>query len=132
MRLSQKHKDKLWSLFSFFKIGAFVTILSLALSFFFLKIVGTPLIPTYIALYVTTIFISFLLNAKYTFKAKKSTKRLIFYYGSYGLTMLLGVVLLRIFRTYLPFENWILAYLVIPFTMTSNFTLSSLIFKDRK
>jgi hypothetical protein len=45
--------------------------------------------------------------------------------------MLIGVGLLALFKATLPFENWVLAYMVIPFTMTSNFTLSSLIFKNK-
>lgn len=115
----------------FAKVGVFVTILSLCLSYFFLKIVGTPLIATYICLNLAMISLSFLLNSKYTFKAKKSYKKLFLYYCSYGTSMLLGVGLLSIFRVVFPFENWILAYMVVPFTMTSNFLLSSLIFKHK-
>ncbi len=115
----------------FAKVGIFITLLSLGLSYIFLKIIGTPLIITYVLLYLAMIFLSFLLNSSYTFKAKRNTKRLILYYGSYGISMLLGVFLLSFFRKALPFENWILAYLVIPFTMTSNFVLSSFVFKTK-
>lgn len=115
----------------FAKVGVFVTILSLCLSYFFLKIVGTPLITTYVCLNLVMISLSFLLNSKYTFKAKRSYKKLLLYYCSYGTSMLLGVGLLSIFRVVFPFENWILAYMVVPFTMTSNFLLSSLIFKHK-
>mgnify|MGYP001047751091 FL=1 len=122
-------KDKLKRLFlrffRFANVGVFVTLLSLSLSFLFLKIIGTPLLPTYVILYISMIFISYILNSFYTFKAKRTTKNLILYFVSYGLSMLLGVALLALFRRYLPFENWILAYLVIPFTMSSNFILSS-------
>lgn len=124
-------KSKLGIFAKFFKVGMFVTLLSMSFTFIFLKIIGTPLIPTYIILYISMIFLSFLLNSKYTFKSKPSFKRLILYYGSYGISMLLGVGLLALFKATLPFENWILAYMVIPFTMTSNFALSSRIFKDK-
>ncbi|WP_394707641.1 GtrA family protein [uncultured Draconibacterium sp.] len=116
----------------FAKVGAFVTFLSLGLNYFFLKIVSTPLLPTYIILYLLMISLSFFLNSKYTFKAERSIKQLIMYYGSYCSSMLLGVALLSIFKILLPFENWILAYMVVPFTMTSNFILSSLIFKKHE
>ena len=115
--------------FRFAKVGIFVTALSLGLSYFFLKIIGTPLILTYILLYISMILLSFLLNSKYTFKSKRSIKKIIFYYMSYGFSMLLGVFLLHMFRNITSFENWILAYMVIPFTLTSNFILSSLIFR---
>jgi putative flippase GtrA len=119
------------NLFRFAQVGIFITFLSLMLSFFFLKIVGTPLIITYVILYIAMIFLSFLLNSRYTFKSKMNLKKILLYYGSYVLTMLFGVLLLSIFRRVLPFENWILAYLVIPFTMTANFIFSSFIFKSK-
>lgn len=126
-----KYKTKIYALSKFMSVGVFVTLTSMALSFVFLKIIGTPLIITYILLYLTMIFVSFLLNSKYTFKSKRSIKRLLLYYGSYGISMLIGVGLLSIFRKILPFENWVLSYLVIPFTMLSNFTLASRIFKNK-
>jgi len=115
----------------FSKVGIFVATLSLILSYVFLKIIGTLLIPTYIMLYLSMIFLSFLLNSKYTFRAKRTIKKALYYYGSYGLTMILGVLLLTLFKLTLPFENWILAYMVVPFTMTSNFILISFVFKKR-
>jgi len=127
----EKWKSKLGVFAKFFKVGVFITLLSMSLTFIFLKIIGTPLIITYVILYTSMIFLSFLLNSKYTFKSSRSFKRLLLYYASYGISMLLGVGLLALFKATLPFENWILAYMVIPFTMTSNFTLSSRIFREK-
>jgi putative flippase GtrA len=128
----ERIKTALKKLFKFAQVGIFITALSLLLSYLFLKIIGTPLIITYVLLYISMIFLSFLLNSKYTFKSKMSYRKLLLYYGSYILTMLFGVLLLSIFRIILPFENWILAYLVIPFTMTANFIFSSFLFKSKK
>ncbi|TVR78495.1 MAG: hypothetical protein EA412_08650 [Chitinophagaceae bacterium] len=113
----------------FSKVGIFVTILSLLLSFFFLEILKTPLIPTYIALYLTMISLSFYLNSTYVFKRKFNFKTFLYYYIAYGITMLLGVLLLSIFKKTIPLSNWMLAYLVIPFTMTSNFIMLNIVFK---
>lgn len=113
----------------FSKVGVVVTLMSMTLTYVLLKIIGTPLIPTYVLLYLTMILFSYLLNSTYVFKAKKGANTLFQYYLAYGFSMCLGVVLLSIFREILPFENWILAYMVIPFTMTSNFLLASFIFK---
>ncbi len=118
--------------FKFAQVGVLITLLSMILSFFFLKIIGTPLIPTYILLYITMIYASYLLNARYTFKVKGNFRKLFVYYGSYGITMVLGIGLLSIFRIVLPFENWVLSYLVIPFTLTLNFVFSTFVFKTRK
>ena len=129
--LKEKLIDIIKKFLRFSQVGIVVTLLSMALSYIFLKIIGTPLIITYVLLYISMIFLSFLLNSFYTFKTNRSTKRLVLYYASYGLSMLVGVVLLSIFRKELPFENWILAYMVIPFTMSINFLLSSRIFKEK-
>ena len=117
--------------FKFAQIGLIVTVLSLLLSYLFLKVIGTPLIITYVLLYISMILLSFFLNSRYTFKSKMGFKKMLLYYGSYGITLLLGVILLSLLRIILPFENWIIAYLVIPFTMTSNFIFSSYIFRTR-
>lgn len=116
----------------FAKVGVFITILSLSLSFLFLKIIKTPLIPTYTLLYIGMILLSFFLNTRYTFKVKMNFSSLFYYYISYLFTMILGIGLLSLFRKVFYFENWILAYMVIPFTLTSNFLLSTYIFKNKK
>ena len=113
----------------FVRVGVFITILSLILSYLFLKIIGTPLIITYVALYILMIFLSFTLNTKYTFKSKRNASNLLLYYTSYVISMLIGIVLLSVFRYLTNLENWMLAYMVLPFTMTSNFILSSLLLK---
>jgi putative flippase GtrA len=131
MTLNSKIKNVVVRFTKFSQVGFFITVLSLLLSFFFLKIVGTPLILTYIFLYTSMIFLSFWLNAKYTFQSSRNLKKLIWYYSSYGFSMILGVFLLFLFRRITPFENWVLAYLVIPFTLTSNYILSSIIFRKK-
>lgn len=50
---------------------------------------------------------------------------MLLYYLIYLTSMLLGVVLLKIFRAVLPFENWVLPFLIIPFTMVWNFIFAS-------
>lgn len=57
---------------------------------------------------------------------------MVLYYCCYLSSMIIGVGLLTIFEIIFPFPNWILAYMVIPFTMTSNFLLISYIFKVKK
>ena len=113
-------------------VGVIVTLTTMGLNYIFLEIIGTSLVPTYVLIYLAMIYLSFLLNSFFTFKAKRSLKKLFLYYGSYGISLLLGVFLLSFFKKTFPFENWILAYMVIPFTMTSNFLLSSLIFRKKK
>lgn len=129
--LKDRLKKLLMSFLRFANVGVFVTLLSLVLTYLFLKVLETPLLPTYILLYLSTIFVSYILNSFYTFKARRTARNLILYFASYGLSMLSGVALLALFEKALPFENWILAYMVIPFTMSLNFILSLYIFKTK-
>lgn len=128
---SNKIKEITVRFFRFAKVGIFVTILSLFLSYFFLKILATPLYATYVLLKIAMILLSYVLNSKYTFRARRNVKGGFLYFLAYGLSSLLGIALLWIFRKITPFENWILAYMVVPFTTVANFMLSSLIFKNK-
>ena len=113
-------------------VGLAVTLLSFAISYVLLKILATPLLITYILVYGATIIISFFLNSKLIFKTGSSFRNLVIYFLVYGTGMVVGTVMLWIFRMILPFENWILPYLVIPFTLVSNFTLSYFFLKPEK
>ncbi|MCX6304766.1 MAG: GtrA family protein [Bacteroidetes bacterium] len=113
-------------------VGVIVTLLSMVISYVLLKILATPLLLTYILVYGATIFISFKLNSKLIFKTGSNARNLVIYFLVYGVGMVVGTVMLWILRIVLPFENWILPYLVIPFTMASNFTLSYYFLKPEK
>jgi len=113
-------------------IGFIVTLLSMVISYVLLKILATPLFITYILVYGATIFVSFILNSKLIFKTGSNFQNLVIYFLVYGAGLLLGTIILWIFRLLLPFENWVLPYLVIPFTLVSNFILSHYFLKPEK
>ncbi|MFZ4520723.1 MAG: GtrA family protein [Bacteroidales bacterium] len=113
-------------------VGLVVTLLSFAISYILLKILATPLLITYILVYGATIILSFFLNSKLIFKTGSGFRNLVIYFLVYGTGMVVGTIMLWIFRMILPFENWILPYLVIPFTLVSNFTLSYFFLKPEK
>ncbi len=112
-------------------VGLIITGTSLFTSFLFLKVIGTPLIITYILNYFAMITLSYLLNAWFVFNTNYNFKHLFLYYLSYIIGMVLGIVLLKVFREMFTFENWVLSYMVIPFTMLCNFTFANKIFKRR-
>ncbi|GAB1367042.1 hypothetical protein MASR1M36_19130 [Candidatus Cloacimonadaceae bacterium] len=126
--LEQKFGAGIAKFYRFVFVGGVVTIFSLVLIYVFLKLLETPLVPTYILVYVATIFVSYLLNANYTFKKKRSWQSILMFYGSYVLTLGLGTGALGLLKKYLAYENWILAFMVVPFTMVVNFLLSTFIF----
>ncbi|MDX1478109.1 MAG: GtrA family protein [Saprospiraceae bacterium] len=116
-------------LFRFATVGAFCTGLSLALNFVFLKLVGTPLIPTYVAVYSGTILLSFLLNSRFTFRTTVNLPNAIRYFAIYLSAMGLGVLLLMLYRSVFDFENWVYPFMSAPITVLWNYTWSSRVLK---
>lgn len=110
---------------SFATVGGLLTLVSLGTNFICLKYFNFPLIPTYITVNVITIFISFILNSKYTFKSEITLKNTIRYYAIYLSSMSIGAVLLYIFEKTFSFENWIYPFMALPFTLSFNFFVSS-------
>jgi len=127
-----KSRDIIRKFAGFSMIGAVMTLLSMLISYILLKIFVTPLFLTYILIYGATILISFFLNSKLIFKTGSNLRNLVVYFLVYGAGLIFGTVLLMIFRVLLPFENWALAFLVLPFTLTSNFTLSIYFLKPQR
>jgi len=127
-----KYAKNINEFIKFSLVGVFVTIISLILMYIFLEFLNTPLILTYILLYGSTIFLSYYLNTKFTFKAKQDRKSILKYYGIYLFTLALGSLCIYILRQLLPYKNWIIAFMVVPFTMIINFILSSLILKKNR
>ena len=112
-------------------IGILVTVTSLLLSYYFLEIKKTSLYETYIAIYLSTITLSYILNSKYTFKVKFSCKKYLNYNLAYISGMVIGILCLTIYKSLLSFDNWILAYMVLPITFLWNFTIINNFIKDR-
>lgn len=115
----------------FATVGAFCTALSLTLNFVFLKFFETPLIPTYLVIYGTTILISFLLNSYFTFDTRFSMQNAVLYFGIYLTAMGLGVLLLTFYRNVFNFENWVYPFMSAPFTMLWNYNWSSRLLKKK-
>jgi len=113
-------------------VGVIVTVASMLSSFIWLKIIGTPLFITYILNYVFFIFISYTLNRLITYKRKFNFISLILYFFVYLSGMVLGIILLHIFKKLFILENWIYSFLVVPFTTVNNYIWSTMVFKKRK
>lgn len=112
-------------------VGIIVTVVATCTNIVLLKYVQTPLILTWICVYAVAINLSYLLNSFLTFQSALSLERMALYYGIYLSSMSIGVVLLKVYRVLLPFENWVLPLLVLPVTATWNFCLSSVVLKRR-
>ena len=110
---------------SFATIGGILTIFSLMANLFCLKYLKFPLYSTYIGVYSTTILISFYFNSKFTFKSEINFRNSVRYYTIYLSSMFIGTALIALFDKLLKVENWIYPFLVLPFTLSFNFFVSS-------
>ncbi len=108
----------------FITIGALVTLISLSSNTILLAYFKTPLIPTYIFVYLSTIVLSFYLNSRFTFKSAITLRNLSLYVVIYLSGMGLGVLLLATWQYLIRLENWVYPFLVIPFTLLWNFLVS--------
>lgn len=105
----------------FSAVGAIVTPISLGSNFILLKYFNTPLYLTYVCIYAFSILLSFLLNSRFTFRTSIKFQNLVKYYGIYISGILIGVLLISIFRSFTSFENWVYPFLALPFTTMWNF-----------
>jgi len=111
-------------------VGAICAGFSLSANFILLKYLATPLVPTYVSIYLISIFLSFTLNSHFTYKSERTTSNLIAYYLIYMTSMVLGVLLLQLYDWLFDFENWVYPFLVTPFTMIWNFLVASKVLKQ--
>lgn len=113
----------------FASVGVLTTLFGLSANFVLLKFFGTPLFLTYAGVYLSNILLSYFLNARYTFQVKRKWNHLLLYYLVYFSSMVLGLGILRLFKTMLPFEDWVFPFMVFPFTMLWNFFFVSKVLK---
>lgn len=116
---------------SFASVGMICTGIGLSLNFILLRFFETPLRLTYFCVYSLNTLLSYYLNTHFTFKAQRTSTRLIAYYGIYLSAMGVGLGMLTLYKLLLPFPNWVFPFMVVPVTMTWNFLWSSLLL-DRK
>ncbi len=112
-------------------VGVITTLISLAAIYFFLEILKTPLILTYSLIYFFTILLSYFLNSLIVFKSSIEFKKGIMYFIIYLSGMIIGIVVLWLLKKTLPYDAYILAYLVLPVTMLWNFILLFYLFKPK-
>jgi putative flippase GtrA len=117
---------------SFLAIGSISSMSSLGANYILLRYFKTPLQVTYFAVYSLSIATSYHFNSRYTFKAKKTNKRLALYYGTYISSMGIGLLLLTILRATLTLPNWYLPFFVFPFTTLWNYSWSKHLMSNSK
>lgn len=122
LKASEKGAFKLLNKFSL--VGVVTTGLSFVLLYLLIDLFRVPLIPAYIVVYLSTIILSYLINSKYVFKSSYSTSDLVKYFVIYLSGMVIGIIVLKLYKSYIDLPHWLLSYMVIPVTFAWNFILA--------
>lgn len=122
-------KFRLRQLMGFSGVGVAVSITGLVLIYLLIEVWRWPLMTSYVLIYAGTILLSYFLNSSLVFRAKFNALFLFQYFMAYLSGMLVGMVVLYVFKLTLPFEPWILAYMVVPVTTLWNYFFATRIFK---
>lgn len=107
----------------FGSVGVLTTAFGIFSNYVLLERWHLPLYPVYISVFLVGVFISYLLNARFTFKEKTNIKDGTKYYVSYLIGLGVGLILLYIFDQTLQYSDFILTILVIPFRFIITFVL---------
>lgn len=107
----------------FGSVSVLTTIFGISANYILLEILHLPLYPVYISVFLVGVLISYLLNARFTFKEKTNIKDGAKYYISYLIGLVVGLILLYIFDQTLEYSDFILTILVIPFRFIITFVL---------
>jgi putative flippase GtrA len=103
-------------------VGVFNTFFSLLLTFLLINVFGLWLIPTYVTVFLITVFLAYLINTYFVFKKEFELKKLIGFYSTYLSSLILGVILLYIIKFFSPdSDDFLNTILITPITMTWNF-----------
>lgn len=113
-------------------VGVLITLTSLLLTIFLIKIVKVDIMIAYPTVYIISIMASYYLNKEHVFKYDGYRNRLFFYFVIYLTSMLLGLLLISVLKVVSSLTDAIIALLVLPFTTIYNFILVSIIFKNKK
>lgn len=114
-------------------IGVFLAVISIGIYYVTLELWQWPLYPTYAGVYLIAVFVSYMLNAKYTFGANRTLKALLQYYGVYIVGLAFGFLLLYLGRKYLPLSNfWLTIATIIPRTIFIFVLSKLLVFKGKE
>ena len=95
-------------------VGLLTTTFGIVCFYILLDRMALPLYPVYICVFLVGIFISYLLNSRYTFKKKVNLKDSLGYYASYIIGLIVGLILLYVFDRIFDYSDFILTLLIIP------------------
>jgi len=115
-------------LIGFVNVGLMMTALSAAVMYLLLEVFSWQIYIAYSGVYLFSILLSYLLNARFVFKKAFSWIHLGAYYIAYFSGMLIGLTLISCLKRHFYFTDFVNSCLVIPITLVWNFLFSTIIF----
>ncbi len=116
----------------FFGVGMIMLVLSMTAYYIAFEIFDCHLYITYALIYLLAILISYILNAKFTFRKEKNLKDMKNFYVVYIFGLLIGLGILAILDNYTSFSKFIITIIqVIPRTIIVFLLSRYYVFKDR-
>lgn len=128
MTSTNKTLKKLFKqIFSFGSIGLLITLVTIFVYFILFQIFDFPLYSTYTIVYLIAVYVSYSLNAKYTFDKHKNKHEMIKYYLIYFFGLLIGIILLKTISHNFNFTKFVTILFSIPPRIVFTFVLAKFI-----
>jgi len=105
-------------LVNFGGIGGLLAAGSIVIYYITLTLLDWPVYPIYISVYCIAVWISYTLNARYTFNQTSSKSGLFKYYTIYGIGLCIGLSLIYLGKQFTSFSDfWITVGSIVPRTI---------------
>ena len=104
-------------LIKFGGIGGMLAAVSIGIYYVTLDILSLPVYPVYTTVYCIAVWVSYMLNSKYTFQEERSKSGLIKYYLVYAVGLLVGLGLIYFGKSYTTWSDfWVTLASIVPRT----------------
>lgn len=112
----------------FTNVGLLMTVASAGALYFLLEQLLWQVYIAYSVIYLLSIFVSYLLNAKLVFRKPFSWIHLGAFYLAYFSGMLIGLLMISVLKSVFQFSDFFCSCLVLPVTVAWNFVFATMIF----
>lgn len=115
-------------------VGVVTTLFGIMCYYIFLELWNWPLYPTYVFVFFMGSVLSYLMNSKFTFGRDYNLQTSTKYMLTYGMGLLVGLVLLAISKYFLGFlgDFNLVILVIVPRILFTYFILVTFVFTDKK
>ena len=127
-RINPRFQPLIKRLIGFANVGLIMTAASAVVLYLLLEMLQWQVYIAYSIVYLLSIFVSYLLNARLVFKKSFSWIHLGAFYLAYFSGMLFGLAMILVLKSHLDYSDFVNSSLVIPITVAWNFVFATIIF----